>query len=263
MTAADTMTPSEASQHRAPLITLVSASGGVGKSTLALLLAHLAASEGIETALVEGDLQFGDMGFWLGLDIGSSSLASGASCEPVAISNHLDLYKAPVLPELAEEVSESVAWLVGHVQTKRQLVVADTGQFWSGLTGELLCTSDLVVLMMDQRKSSVFGAIKALELCRRLNVPDARIIRVANRMGSTPRSEIERMRALLDCDELHMIADGKGAVESLVGTGRIEELVESDRAPVPDVSILLSAMLRRVGLEFSQHPRKKARRLFS
>lgn len=250
-------------RHQAPLITLVSASGGVGKSTLALLLAHLAASEGIETALVEGDLQFGDMGFWLGLDVAAPNLASGISCDPVVISNHLDLYKAPVLPELAEDISESVARLVERVRGERQLVIADTGQFWSGLTGELLCASDLIVLVMDQRKSSVYGSIKALELCHRLNVPDARIVRIMNRASGVPKSELERTREVLDCSELHALSDGKGAVESLVGGGRVEELVEGDLSPVPDVANLLAEMLPRIGLDFSRRSRKKARRFFS
>ena len=88
--------------RRAPLVTLVSASGGVGKSTIALIIAHVTAARGIKTALVEGDLQFGDMGFWLGLDVKLSSLAQGTSCIPVPISARIDLFKAPVLPEVAE-----------------------------------------------------------------------------------------------------------------------------------------------------------------
>ena len=52
----------------APLMTVVSASGGAGKSTIALLCACLAARAGVKTTLLEGDLQFGDYGVWLGLD---------------------------------------------------------------------------------------------------------------------------------------------------------------------------------------------------
>lgn len=247
--------------QRAPLITLVSASGGVGKSTVALLLAHLAASEGLETALVEGDLQFGDMGFWLGLDTTASSLSAGMACEPLNISNRLDLFKAPVLPELAEDISEAVTRLVSRIRSDYQLVIADTGQFWSGLTGELLLSSDLVFLLADQRKSSIYGAIKALELCQRLGVPSARIIRIINRQSGSPKTELERTQALLDCNELFTLADGKAAIESTVSMGRMEELVESGVAPVQDATMLLSTLLPRVGLEFSPKPRK-IRRFF-
>lgn len=249
--------------RRAPLITLVSASGGVGKSTLALIIAHVTAAKGIRTALVEGDLQFGDMGFWLGLDVQLSSLAQGEACIPVPISAQLDLFKAPVLPEVAEEISDAVARLVDTTRTNYDLVIADTGQFWSGLTGELLCNSDLVLLVMDQRKSSAYGAIKALELCQRLGIPVARIALVLNRASGIPRSEVERIEDSLGCDELFRLADGKASVEGLVGTGRIEELVEGGAAPVPDVEQLLAKLLPRIGIELSAVERKKTRRFFS
>ena len=249
--------------RRAPLITLVSASGGVGKSTLALVVAHITAAQGIRTALVEGDLQFGDMGFWLGLDVQLSSLAQGTACIPVPISAQLDLFKAPVLPEVAEEISDAVARLVNDIRTNYDLVIADTGQFWSGLTGELLCSSDLVLLVMDQRKSSAYGAIKALELCQRLGIPVARVALVLNRASGIPRSEIERIEDSLGCDELFRLADGKASVEGLVGTGRIEELIESGNAPVPDVEQLLAKLLPRIGVEPPIVEHKKTRRFFS
>lgn len=249
--------------RRAPLVTLVSASGGVGKSTLALIIAHLTAARGIKTALVEGDLQFGDMGFWLGLDVQLSSLAQGEGCIPVPISAQLDLFKAPVLPELAEEVSDAVARLTEGMRTSYDIVIADTGQFWSGLTGELLCNSDLVLLVIDQRRASAYGAIKALELCQRLGIPAARIACVLNRASGITRSEVERIEDSLGCDDLFRLADGRASVEALVGSGRIEELVEEGGAPVPDVERLLARLLPRIGVEFAASERKKARRFFS
>lgn len=257
------MTYSAQDARRAPLITLVSASGGVGKSTIALMIAHVTATRGIKTALVEGDLQFGDMGFWLGLDVKLSSLAQGEGCIPTPIAAQLDLFKAPVLPEVAEEISESVARLVESARSNYDLVIADTGQFWSGLTGELLCNSDLVLLVMDQRRASAYGAIKALELCQRLSIPAARIAFVLNRASGMPRGEIERIGDSLGCEELFRLADGKATVEALVGTGRIEELIEEGAVPVPDIERLLAKLLPRIGIEFSASERKKARRFFA
>lgn len=252
-----------AGRGNAPLVTLVSASGGVGKSTLSLLIAHAAARRDVKTALVEGDLQFGDMGFWLGLDVALSNLAQGTACQPTPIADNLGLYKAPVLPEIAEEVADAVAMLVPEVRMRNDLVIADTGQFWSGLTGELLCAADLVLVVMDQRRASVYGAIKALELCRRFGIPDARVACVLNRASGMPRSELEHVRQSLGCDELFRIADGKGAVETLVGTGRIEELVEGDGAPMPDVELLMARLLPRIGIEYAVAQPKARRRLFA
>lgn len=249
--------------YQAPLITLVSASGGVGKSTIALLSAHVAARKVIKTALVEADLQFGDMGFWLGLDAGTSSLSLGMACKPIPISNHLDLYKAPPLPEVAEQISDSAAELVRCLRSDYALVIADTGQFWSGLTGDLLCSSDLVLVVMDQRKASVYGAIKALELCQRLNIPNARIACVLNRATGKSRSEMNRIQRLLNHVELFQLADGKAYVESLVSTARVEELVEGEAAPIPDINSLLASLLPRAGISFKADNPKKTRRFFA
>ena len=249
--------------RRAPLVTLVSASGGVGKSTIALIIAHVTATRGIKTALVEGDLQFGDMGFWLGLDVKLSSLAQGTSCIPVTINARLDLFKAPVLPEVAEEISEAVARLANDIRDNYDIVIADTGQFWSGLTGELLCNSSLVLIVMDQRRASAYGAIKALELCQRLGIPMARIAFVLNRASGMSHSEIERIEDSLGCEELFRLADGKTTIEALVGMGRIEELVEEGPAPLPDIELLLTKLLPRIGIEFPAIERKKTRRFFT
>lgn len=249
--------------YQAPLISLVSASGGVGKSSIALMLAHATARKVVKTALVEGDLQFGDMGFWLGLDASASNLSLGTSCEPIPISNHLSLYKAPPLPEVAEQISEDAVRLVAEIRKDYALVIADTGQFWSGLTGELLCSSDLILLVMDQRRASVYGAIKALELCQRLGIPTARIACVLNRASGRSKAECEQIEGALNCGELFQLADGKSYVESLIGTGRIEELVESESAPIPDINRLLSALLPRMGIDFKADAPKRARRFFA
>lgn len=247
----------------APLVTLISASGGCGKSSLALVMAHITAHAGIQTALLEGDLQFGDMGFWLGLPNEAPNLKLGRQCEPIRISSQLELYKAPVLPEIAEEISDEVANFIPTIRLNHRLVIADTGQFWSGLTGELLCSSSLIMLLMDRRESSVFGAIKALELCHRLGIPSARIICITNRFTPKAKSELVRIRAALNVEEVFCMQDGKSSVEALVGTGRIDEFVESGTPPTDDIEALLEDVLPRVGLNFQKPNHKKARRLFA
>ena len=97
----------------APLMTVVSASGGAGKSTIALLCACLAARAGVKTTLLEGDLQFGDYGVWLGLDEELPDLSLGAECPPLALADCLEL--AEVMREIqvtrdkVEEIDDVLA----------------------------------------------------------------------------------------------------------------------------------------------------------
>lgn len=157
--------------HTAPLMTVVSASGGAGKSTIALLCACLAARAGVKTTLLEGDLQFGDYGVWLGLDEELPDLSLGAECPPLALADCLDLLKAPCFPEAAEQAGDEVVACLPSIRSTPDLVVADTGQFWNGLTAGLVCSSDLVLLVMDARRASVYEALKVLEPARNGCVP--------------------------------------------------------------------------------------------
>lgn len=247
----------------APLITLVSASGGVGKSTLALLFSYLASRQSFSTALLEADLQFGDLGFWLGMDVDLPNLSQGADCPPITISNDLDLYKAPVLPEIAEELSDEVGRLVPTICAQHELVFADTGQFWSGLTGELVCASDLVLIVVDRREASVYGAIKALELCQRLGVPLARIGCLYNRCSSKARSGRERIRDALGIDDVFCISDGNALVESLMNKGGFDQVADGDSPIATDLKKALASLLPRIGCEFAFSPSKKRGRLFA
>lgn len=235
----------------APLLTFVSASGGAGKSTLALSCAWLAASSGISTALVEADLQFGDMGYWLGLDAELPSLAAGQGCDPIHLAPNLCLYKAPPLPEVAEEVSDDVAGLVTGIRRAYSLVIADTGQFWSGLTADLVLQSSLVFNVMDARPASIMGALRVRELCSRIGVPTSRCVDVYNRYSGKARLSDKEAAAALSSQGLHTVADGRSIVDMLVCSGGIEELLTSGNVFVRDADRLLCALLPRVGLAYA------------
>lgn len=231
----------------APLVTVVSASGGTGRSTLALLAAHLAAASGIKTTLVEADLQFGDLGFWLGLDDELPTLGEPESCAPIGLGPNLELYKAPLFPEVAEEVADAVAQRVPQMREGRGLVVADTGGFWSGMTASLLLQSDLFLLVVDSRPCSVSGAVKVCELCDRMGVPRARMVVVYNRWSSRDPLTAGEVRRALHASEVLCIPHGKGLVGELLSRGEVEELVGSGNAMVRGVHELLAVILPRLG----------------
>lgn len=245
----------------APLVTFVSASGGVGKSALALVSGWLAARAGIDTVLLEADLQFGDMAFWLGLDDELPDLGLGVDAAPVMLRDGLSLYKAPCLPEVAEEVSESVAELVSRVRRGGQLVIADTGQFWSGLTADLVCGSDFVLIVNDQRASSIVGAVKARELLGRIGIPASRCACVYNRWGAHARLNEKDVSRGTGVELVLRVPDGKGEVEMLLSSGNIEELVESGNAFVRGIDQALRELMPRMGKTYAEvADSRKARR---
>lgn len=232
----------------APLVVFVSASGGVGKSTLSLVSSWLAASAGVSTALVEGDLQFGDMGYWLGLDGDVPNLSSGMACEPIHLVEGLSLYKAPAFPEVAEEVSDDVASLVAGIRRAYGLVIADTGQFWSGLTADLVLHASLVAVVADFRPASVMGAVRAMELCSRIGVASSRCVTVYNRYSGKARLSEREVKKALATERVLCVPEGRAIVDSLMSVGAVDELVGSGNPMVSGVDGMLCELLPRVGV---------------
>ena len=232
----------------APLIAVVGGSGGTGRSTLALLMACLAAQQDVDTVLLDGDLQFGDLGFWLGVDDDAPSLADPATCKPVSCPQGFDLYRAPVFPEVAEKVSDELALNLNRIREGRGLVIADTGGYWSGFTASLLLQCDVFVMMTDSRPASVAAAIKASELCARLGVPSTRMVGVCNRWSSRCALSTHDIAHALCVDKAYCIPDGREVVEELLRCGDFDELAQSGNPVVAATSMLLKAVLPRVGI---------------
>lgn len=246
------------SESSVPIISVVSASGGTGRSTIALLAAYLCARAGLATVLIEGDLQFGDYAFWLGLDDRASALGD-ADVEAVELADNLRLFKAPLLPEAAEEVSDGVAAALPRLAQAADVVIADTGAFWNGLTARLLLSSTLFFMVVDRRPSSIMDAVKAAELCTRIGVPALRMVPVYNRWSSRALIGADEARKALDADDIYCIPEGKQPVEDLLGKGDVAALVESENPAVLGVERLLEDVLPRVGHLYSP-PERGSRR---
>lgn len=235
-------------ERLAPLIAIVSGSGGVGRSTLAFLAACLAVQQGLDTVLLEGDLQFGDYGFWLDLDDGAPSLANPASCQPVKCPQGFDLYRAPVFPEVADEVCDELAANLNRIRANRDLVIVDTGGYWSGFTANLLLQCDLFLMVADSRPASVAAAVKASELCSRLGVPSTRMVVAYNRWNSRCPLSPADVADALGVEKAHCVPDGREVVEELLRSGEFQELADSGNPIVAGMSMLLRATLPRVGI---------------
>lgn len=247
----------EAPKQLAPVVAVVGGSGGVGRSTIALLAASLAAAEGIDTVLLEGDLQFGDMSFWLGIDDSEPSLATPATCEPIRCEPGFDLYRAPSFPEAADAAADALFENLNRYREGRGLLIADTGSYWSGFTAQLLLNCDLFLLVADQRPASVAAAVKASELCSRLGVPSTRMVAVFNRWSSKCSLGAKELKNALNASQVCCVPDGKESVDEAIRTGDVSELEEEDNPIVQGVRDLLEQALPRVGCVYQPELSKK------
>lgn len=263
-----------AAPDRGSVLTVAGARGGVGKTAVAVACALLASRAGLSTALVDLDLQFGDVDFVFDrvarrtLVDAAAALESGAAdLRPVAerAAPGLDLFLPPHDPEFADVVAPAVGSIVRALRGAYDLTVVDTGAQWSGVNVEAMEEADVVALVMDARVSSVRSQVRARALCSRLGIPDARLMHVMNRVSDASEAHPMDAAAALCIPEVWALSDGAREVSDLMGVGRPEGLLDGPNVFVSSVADLLSAALGRVGVEFAlaqgrQHRTRRKRR---
>jgi len=191
------------------VIVIFSGKGGVGKSVLAI---NLAATLGVETgedvALVDLDLQFGDLAVLLGLqpvdtiaDVPAAQRVDAsflASIMPEAQGN-LRVLCSPLSPELADLVRpEHVATVIDTLKTAFSYVVVDLSQHLDDVSLTALDRADRIVLMIDNNLPAIKDAKLAFRLFNTLGIPGRKVVMVLNRADAPSDVTVAQIEANLD-----------------------------------------------------------------
>lgn len=227
------------------LLTVVSGSGGAGKSTVATLAAFLGACRGLRTALIDGDLQFGDLAALAG-EVPSASIEDVAAARAVPeelAEAPLVLFTAPRALERSEIVAEVMGPVVDVVGDAFDFVVVNTGGGWGEEHLLLLERSAASLFLVDQRASSVRACRHALNLCLRCGVATGSFLIAVNRCARhAPFTSIDVSSAL---DGAHVVelADGGREVEELLGAGLARNLVDDSNPLCASIEAVLGELL--------------------
>jgi pilus assembly protein CpaE len=167
--------------------------GGVGTSVLATNFAcALARETGATVALVDFDLQFGDVGVLLNLPqtqsisdlveaidvIDQDFVGDVMSTGPAGVR----VLPAATSPELADLVTpEHVQKILGLLRTMFDFVVVDTSSHLGDITLAALDTASSVILVTAPSITSVKNAKLALRLMESISIPISAITLVLNR----------------------------------------------------------------------------------
>lgn len=232
---------------RALLITVASGSGGAGKSALSAVAAALLAASGRKTLLLDGDLQFGDMRELLGaehafgvdealsraVDMGSLPYSEGVLC----------VLAAPRRLEQSEALSGQVGALVDSVLPFFDVVVANTGANWGEQHAALLERSSKVLMIVDQRSSSLRACRHALELCSRCGIATTPFSFVVNRCSKRSLFSSIDVSCAMQGANAFELQDGGSEVEEALGSGLACDLARSRNAFAQSVRDLLDVLL--------------------
>lgn len=242
------------------VMAVTSGSGGVGKSTVALLSAIELADRGMACALVDLDLQFGDLPYLLGLcdyrtlDEYAGQLSSNLHTDvtvtsfATSIQSQVALFASPRKPELGDLVLPQLPAVFDALRSEYDAIVVNTGSFWGDAHVALMQQSDMCLMLMDQRISSVQASLRALGLIGCLGVPQVRTACILNRFDPHGSMNETDVSMALKGAKLHTLSDGGREVEELMGVGCPEELFALRNRFVTDLSGMLTSTLSPFGL---------------
>ncbi|HEU5212013.1 MAG TPA: AAA family ATPase [Gaiellaceae bacterium] len=193
--------------HSGKILTVFSPKGGSGKTVLATNIAVAAARSGVESLLVDLDLQFGDAALTTGVSpratIADLAGASGqmdvekltAFVSP-GPTDGLSVLAAPTRPEEAQSLGQPELKAILHVAREAYgAVVVDTGPLFDAAVLAAVDCSDHLLIVSNPEITSLKNVRIGLETLDRLGFPRERISVVVNRVGapgSVGRREIEQ-----------------------------------------------------------------------
>ncbi len=187
------------------LIMVYSPKGGTGVTTLAVNLALALNNSETRAALVDGNLQFGDVAIFLN-EQGKNTVVDLASrsgeldydvVENVMIKHagsELRVLAAPARPEQAENVrSDDFGKVLGYLKQVYAYVIVDAASFLNDATLAVLDSADLVVLVVTQDIPAIKNVRLFLDLANTLGLKRNQICLTMNRYDKRIQVTPERV----------------------------------------------------------------------
>lgn len=199
--------PEAEEEQPCKVVTVFSAKGGVGKSFVATNLAVLMAQKHARVALVDLDLQFGDLAIMLQLFPARTISEASVNLERLdseSMAGYLTLHRsgvhllaAPLEPGLAETIPPAATQrMLRLLRQQYDCVVIDTPALFTEHVLSALDDSDEVVFLTSLDVPSIKNTKLALQTLEMLGVGRDRIRLILNRADSQVGlrvQEVERM----------------------------------------------------------------------
>jgi pilus assembly protein CpaE len=255
------------------IVTIYSPKGGTGCTTLAVNLALTLNNEDTRVALVDGNLQFGDVAVFIN-EQGKNTIIDLApraeELDPEIVedvmlkhaASGLHVLAAPSRPEYAERVSSSdFAKVLEYLRQMYAYVIVDTPSLLTDSTLSAIDVSDLVVLVTTQDIPAIKNCRLFLDLLQTLGVERDRILFVMNRYDKRINITPDRVAENLKQEVASVIPLDEQTVTKAVNRG-IPFVLESRNQPAARGVFSLAEQVRgRVAAqESAEEPNRIGRR---
>jgi pilus assembly protein CpaE len=250
------------------LITVYSAKGGVGCTTLATNLALGLNTDETPTALVDGNLQFGDVAVCMNLQVKNSfvDLASRADeldtdvVEEVLMLHEsgLRVLASPPRPEMADEVTaDQVRKVLHYLRRAFAYVVVDTTSNMDDITLAVLDATDLLICVATPEIPAIKDSRLVFDLLGVLEFPREKVFFVLNkvdkRSGITPEAIAENLKRPVDGE----IPMDEKSVTTSINRGIPLLMGDKTRPPAKNLLDLLGALKQRLVMDQADEPAEK------
>ena len=211
------------------VVTFFAPKGGVGRTTLAVNFAVAAKTElNKRVALVDGGLQFGDVGVLLNLNPKNQSIADLArelqtgdtdTVESTLVdhSTGIRVLMAPPSPEMAELVTpDHISRIVGALRQTHDLVVIDSTALLQDATLAFFDASDIILTVLTLEITNIKNIRQFLALAETLGFPDDKVQLVLNRADSGYGIRLQDVESSIGRKISHtVVSDGRTVVFAL------------------------------------------------
>ncbi len=213
------------------IITVFSKKGGVGATTLAVNLAvALSQISGKKTALIDLDLQLGDVSSFLDINpnynisdaCGKNETVDSAKLQS-CMSHHSSgvfVLAEPGHPAESDDITPShITQILTHLKSIYPYVVIDTSHVFDQRILGALELSDNIILPTVPNISSIRITKKVLDLFRELGYGSDKVKIVINRFGKNDAVKPDDARKIFDCSISCSIPNNYPAVIDAINSG--------------------------------------------
>jgi len=255
------------------IVTIYSPKGGTGCTTLAVNLALTLNNEDTRVALVDGNLQFGDVAVFIN-EQGKNTIVDLApraeELDPEIVeevmlkhaASGMHVLAAPSRHEYAEKVSSGQ--YLKELEYLRQMyayVVVDTAALLTDVTLAAIDVSDLIVLVTTQDIPSIKNCRLFLDLLQTLGIERDRVLFVMNRYDKRINITPERVTENLKQEVVSVIPFDEQTATKAVNRG-IPFVLDSKNQPAARgvFSLAESVRARVAAQEAAAEPNRMGRR---
>ena len=235
------------------VVSVIGASGGVGKTTIATNLAASFAEFGLKTCLVDFSLQFGDVAMFTNVKpnftvydmlLNKMDLTPNLNLFIEHVNPNLFVLPAPVLPEQADYINRAmVSKLIQNLSTSFDVLVFDTPSVVNDLNLELYKLSKQIVMVTTKDLAAIKNAKLQLDILDKLSLTD-KIKLVLNKYDS-PKFIVsnEDVRKMLNVDVLTTIPHTNTVTVNSINMG-VPFIYSYPKEPISDTIRELMSKVR-------------------